>query len=615
MKRKLSLSLFKTIKSRLIAVSLIFLALGIILSVQITSQIFLKQIQLKNEEETVSKFSHTANQINEILSSSATYANLLHNENDIYNYLITEYSSADNLQKTLERISFLNTAKSYYSSSRDLYAVLFFKEDGTMCGASGDWNFFMEEEPHPFFGNYIQGNINIRNNTVWITAFPKKVFTLATSPDYLLSNDILVCGLRKITYALQPGRGKVIYMVVLVKEESIRNCFKYITDEDSNVLLLDSSGASISGENMQFGATPDYYDKINLESQYGSFSHTTDDLEYQIVYYQLYSPDWVLIKRTPISIQYESIRTLRNISLIIGTVSILVAGALYTVWAIRFTRPLNQITKALNQVHKGNLTVNIPENSNIEEINQMQKQFNQMIGSINDSLEQIEIDEQEKLILEIRNLQAQINPHFIYNSITSIRWMATLSGADKVSDMLVVLSDLLHPIFNEWTLEWTLDDELCFSENYIKLMRLRYGNRVSIKIQKEISTKSSESINIPRFILQPLLENSCEHGLKRDQSLLIKIQIYYSTQDFIILVTDDGVGFSNEAINQYNENFSDSSYTVASNTVKETNGRGIGLINVNRRLKMYYGEDYGLTIIDPPDGGSCIEVKLGMGNG
>ena len=594
---------------------MIFLALGIILSVQITSQIFLKQIQLKNEEETVSKFSHTANQINDILSNSTTYANLLHNEDNVYNYLITKYSSEENLQKTLDRISFIDTAKSYYNSYRDLYAVLFFHEDGTMCGASTDWNFFVEEEPHTFYGNYIQNINNLSYNTVWISAFPKKVFTLASSPDYLLSNDIMICGLRKIKYALQPGRGMEVYMVVLVKEESIRNCFKYITDADSSVLLLDSSGASISGENFQFGVIPNYYSKINFDSQYGSFSYTTDDnLEYQIVYYQLYDPDWVLIKHTPISIQYEGIRMLRYISLIIGSASILVAGALYSIWAIRFTRPLNQITQALTQVQRGNLTVNIPESSDIDEINRMQQQFNQMIESINYSLEQIELDEQEKMILEVRNLQAQINPHFIYNSITSIRWMATLSGADKVSDMLVVLSDLLHPIFNDWTLEWTLDDELSFSENYIKLMRLRYGNRVSMKIQKEISNESSESISIPRFTLQPLLENSCEHGLKRDQSLLIEIQINYSSQSFIILVTDNGFGFSNEAVNQYNENFSGSSYTVVSNSTKKTNSRGIGLINVNRRLKMYYGEDYGLTIIDPPDGGSCIEIRLGMSN-
>jgi two-component system sensor histidine kinase YesM len=604
--------MFKTIKSRLIAVSMIFLALSIILPVQITSQVYLKQIQHRNEEESVSKFSHTANQINEILSSSITSANLLHNEDEVYNYLISGYKSKDNLQKTLDRISLLDTIKSYLNSNRDLYAVLFFQEDGTMCGASLDWNFFMEEEIHPFY-NEIQNVTNIGYNTAWMSAFPKKTFTRASSSDYLLSNDIMVCGVRKITYVLLPGTHKEIYMVVLVKEESIRNCFKYITDADSNVFLLDSAGTLISGNKYQFGVKPDYYKKLNLDAQYGSFSYTSDDgIEYQIVYYQIYNSGWILIKQTPISIQYESIKTLSNISLIIGAAFIIIAGMLYSIWAIRFTKPLNQITQALTQVHEGNLSVQTPETSDIVEINQMQQQFNQMVKSINDSLVQIEIDEQEKMILEVRNLQAQINPHFIYNSITSIRWMATLSGADKVSDMLVVLSDLLHPIFSEWTLEWTLEDELGFSENYIKLMRLRYGNRVSMKIQKEIGSSSSESIKIPRFILQPLLENSCEHGLKRDQSLLIVINIYYNLDSFIVHVTDNGAGFSTEAIDWYNEKFADSSYKEEVNTQGESKSRGIGLINVNKRLKMYYGEEYGLTIINQPNGGSCIEVRLGI---
>lgn len=612
MKRMYSFYLFKTIKSRLLAVSLTFLAIGIILPVQITTHIYLDQIQRKNEEGTVSKFMNTAMQINDILSSSMTSSILLQSKEETYDYLTTGYVNEDYRQKTLDRISFLNKIEYCFDTNSNINAVLFFRKDGTMCGASSTWNFFMEEGPHPFYRNRIQNLDNAEHSVVWLGVFPKTDFTLSPIFGYFSANDLMICGLRKFTYTLQPDIRKDFIMLVSVKEESIRDSFKYLADEYSDVCLLDASGALISGSDFsQFGVVPAYYNKINSRSQYGSVSYTTEqDMEYQLVYYRLENPDWILVKLTPTSIQYKSIYLLRNITLGVGSASIVLAGVLYSIWAIRFTRPLKQITLALTRVHEGDFAVQIPETSNIEEINKIQQHFNQMINSINDLLAQKEKNEQEKLLLEVRNLQVQINPHFIYNSITSIRWMATLSGAEKVSDMLVVLSELLHPIFSEWTLDWTLRDELSYADNYIKLMRLRYGNRVSMDIQKEI-TMATDSIKIPRFVLQPLLENSCEHGVLRDQSLHIEIHIYYDANKFIIQVMDDGAGFHHETMLRLNEIFAVPAAAQLTENSKEK-GRGIGLINVNRRLKMRYGEGYGLTIMHLSDHGSCIEVKIGV---
>jgi two-component system sensor histidine kinase YesM len=601
---------FKTIKSRLITVSLIFLAVGIFLPVQITSLLHLAQIQQKNESETVSRFNYTAMKLNEILGSAMTSAMLLQSEDAVYNYLTTEYSNNDFLKKTMDRISFLDAIQPYFYSARDLNAVLFFRQDGTMCGASRTWNFFMEDSSHPFYNDVVKKSI-ITHKTVWLGTYPMSEFTLATSTDQASADELMICGLRKVTYALQPGKRKDLIMLVSVKEESVRESFSYLSDEDSSVYLLDGSGALISGGNMsKLGVIPEFYYKINLENKYGSISYTTaKDIDYQIIYYQLENPDWILIKQTPTSIRYKSINLLRKTSYIVGTAFILLACILYSVWVISFTRPIKQITEGLTQVYKGNLSVHINESSNIEEINRMQKHFNQMIRSINDLLKQKEKDEQEKMMLEFRNLQAQINPHFIYNSITSIRWMATLSGAEKVSDMLVVLSELLHPVFSDWTIDWTLKEELNFSENYIRLMRLRTGNQVNMEINSDLDMEANESIRIPRFVLQPLLENSCEHGMVRGQSLRIKIQISYESEKLNIYVMDNGIGFNDETMTRLNEVFS-APLASEKTESRQKRSRGIGLINVNKRLKLHYGDAYGLTIISPPkDWSSCIKME------
>ncbi len=614
MRNKRPSRLFRTIKSRLIAVSLTFLALGTILPVQITSHIYLNQIQRKNEEETVSKFSYTERQIHEILSSSVTSAMSLYNKDEVYDYLSSAYKNEDFLQRTTDRISFLDAVSSYFKYNFDINAVLFFRDDGTMCGASSTWNFFMEEKAHPFYTNRVKGITGTKNNTVWLGAFPKTEFTLAPIRDHMMATDLMFCGLRKITYTLRSEESRDIVMLVSVKEEAIRNCFVYITDEDSSVCLLDASGALISGQDFaQFGTIPDYYGKIDPGSRYGSVNYAAEDgLDYQIVYYRLENPDWMLVKQSPVSVHYKSINLLRHISYAVGLVFVLLAAVLYSFWAIRFVRPLNQITQMLTQVQEGNLGIYIPETSGIDEIYGMQHHFNQMISSINGLLAQKEEDEREKMMLEVRNLQAQINPHFIYNSITSIRWMATLSGAEKVSDMLVVLSDLLHPVFSRWTPDWTLAEELGFSENYIKLMRLRYGNRVSMEVQTETGPYPSNKIKPPRLILQPLLENSCEHGILRNQSLHIQITVSYSPQKFIITVADDGAGFPADTLLRLNEGFAAASFSRPGESEKD--GKGIGLINVNQRLRMRYGDGYGLTILDRAGRGSCIEIRIGTGD-
>lgn len=615
MKNKVSRHLFRTIKSRLIAVSLLFLALGIILPVQITSHIYLNQIQRKNEEETVSKFSYTERQIHKILSSSVTSAMSLYSKDEVFNYLSSAYKNKDFLQRTMDRISFLDAVSSYFKYNFDINAVLFFRDDGTMCGASSTWNFFMEDKTHPFYTNWIKGITGTKSNTVWLGAFPKTEFTLVPIRDHLTATDLMFCGLRRITYTQQSEESRDIIMLVSVKEEAIRNCFVYITDEDSSVCLLDAFGASISGQDFaQFGKIPDYYEKIESGDRYGSVNYMADDgLYYQIVYYRMENPDWMLVKQSPVSVHYKNINLLRDISYAVGFVFVLLAGVLYSFWAIRFVHPLNQITQMLSQVQEGNFDIYIPETSDIDEIYGMQHHFNQMISSINHLLAQKEEDEREKVMLEVRNLQAQINPHFIYNSITSIRWMATLSGAEKVSDMLIVLSDLLHPVFSQWTPDWTLEEELSFSENYIKLMRLRYGNQVSMDIQTEIGSYSLNKIKAPRFILQPLLENSCEHGILRNQPLHIQVNVSYDSQRFIITVADDGVGFSHDTLLRLNERFTAASSFRPGESEKK-DGKGIGLINVNQRLKMRYGNGYGLTILDKASRGSCIEIRIGTGS-
>ncbi len=612
--------MFKTLKSRLIVVSLLFLIVGILLPVVITSNIFLKQIQSANEDSTVLNFSRTASRINEMLAAASVSAFRVQNEQEVNDYLIKGYLEEDPSKKIMNRIDFYKVIEEGLQINDDLNAILFFRNDNTMCGVSSTWHFFEDgntsiaAKMNQVCHTAQNTNKNANKNAVeWLGAFPKTDFTQAHLSGQLSSDDLLVCGVRRLINVSQPAGRDAITMLVSVKETSLQKCFELIADADSSVCLLDETGTQISGTDFSlFGKIPDYYEMIDEDSQYGSKIFTSDDkTEYQVVYYRLGYPNWMLAKIMPTSVQHRSTNTLIATAVAIGCALLAITTVLYTIWAIRFTEPVNQVTTALLRVKEGDLEVQIAESAHTKEILTMQQQFNQMIRSINELLAQKEKNEQETLLLEMRNLQAQIDPHFIYNSIASIRWMAIFVGANKVSDMLVVLSNLLRPIFNDWTLVWSLDEELQFTNNYIKLVRMRYGDSINIQIHKDLLPSDLGTFQIPRFTLQPLLENSCEHGMRPEQPLNITVYLTCDVDVLTIRVIDDGVGMNRDTMEWLNARFADPVSEPLPKMHKSViHSNGIGMININRRLKLQYGESYGLWISAPESGGTCVEVRL-----
>ena len=182
-----------------------------------------------------------------------------------------------------------------------------------------------------------------------------------------------------------------------------------------------------------------------------------------------------------------------------------------------------RVTDSLTRVQDGDLALRLPEESGTAEIRLLETQFNRMLDSLNELLVQREADERAKLSLEMRSLQTQITPHFIYNTITSIRFAAQMRGDTVVADMLISLIRLLRPIFSEWTPEWTLGEELAFSENYMTLMRMRFGDRIRFEVQ---SAPDLSDCLVPRFTLQPVLENCCEHSAVTEHPLTVRIRIH-----------------------------------------------------------------------------------------
>jgi two-component system sensor histidine kinase YesM len=210
-------------------------------------------------------------------------------------------------------------------------------------------------------------------------------------------------------------------------------------------------------------------------------------------------------------------------------------------------------------------------------------------------------DERQKKDYEYKMLQSQINPHFLYNTLNSIKWMATIQNAPGIAEMTTALSRLLKNISKGTTSLVSLKQELSLLNDYFTIQQYRYGG--TIKLHYNIEDESLTSCQILNFTLQPLVENAIFHGIEpKGNAGNIEIHIYQDQNtDIHIDVTDDGVGMDPDVAAR----LLDSEAPTESSFFKE-----IGIRNVHKRLQYEFGSNYGLSVTSLPDQFTTISILL-----
>lgn len=282
--------------------------------------------------------------------------------------------------------------------------------------------------------------------------------------------------------------------------------------------------------------------------------------------------------------QEEVIKRARGIVqqyLIIAVVLLAVATLFAIMLANAVTWPILKLRESMLQVQNGDFDVHLEEIETDDEIGDLVTSFETMTGEINHLIDNNIQAEKEKRRNEMKALQAQINPHFLYNTLDSIIWMSQAGKKEDVIQMTSSLSKLLRRSISNPEEMVTLEEEIDQVKNYLVIQKMRYRD----KLEYEINT--DEELNkhmVIKLLLQPLVENAIYHGIKyKDGKGLITIREYVSDGKLCISVQDDGVGMSpNELEHIYDEEKNSSVST------------GVGVYNVDKRIKLNYGEEYGL---------------------
>ena len=265
-------------------------------------------------------------------------------------------------------------------------------------------------------------------------------------------------------------------------------------------------------------------------------------------------------------------------------------------------RRLRNIWKSLCEENKEtNIPEQVPESSS--------SFFHQIDEALNVwTLHQKELTDKHFLSMQADaiSFQEQINPHFLYNSLESIRGMAKIEHADQTEKMIDAVSSLFRYRVGSKGVMSTLEEELENIDNYIMIQKFRFGERFQIQKELSVNDRIMETA-IPRLTLQPIVENAIQHGLEgcADQEV-IRIQIYTTLSGLIICISDNGVGMSEQTLLEVNKKLSGQytgQYTNASTS-------GIALFNINARLKLFFGKQAGVSVFSELGKGTSVELFI-----
>ncbi len=263
--------------------------------------------------------------------------------------------------------------------------------------------------------------------------------------------------------------------------------------------------------------------------------------------------------------------------------------------------PIKKLHDVTTTITKNDLQA-LMTSDNVDEITELGMSFNIMIGKIKELLDS-KIKEQENLKkAELRALQAQINPHFLYNTLDTIIWMAESKKTDQVVKIVSALSNFFRISLSKG-MDWiTIGEEVERIKSYLTIQKMRYRDILDFKIEVE---KDVAENTILKLILQPLVENALYHGIKnKRQGGTISIRARRMGDDEVLLeVEDDGIGFTPEKLARLRAELEDDS-----GDFKMESGFGIG--NVNHRIRLYYGRSYGVSIRSEYNTGTCVTLVI-----
>lgn len=348
-------------------------------------------------------------------------------------------------------------------------------------------------------------------------------------------------------------------------------------------------------QNNQYSILLDQEQKPIIQNYYGNITSIIksdenivqlNQQDYMVTRQSSTLTGWTVLILTPVSELTEGISKIRTGIILSGVVGVLIFTICSFFLSTIITSPIVRLTKTMQHAGEGSLTLN-PSVSSVNEINELNSTYNQLVKETNHLIQMVYQKEILRSRSELKALQAQINPHFLFNTLDALHWSLEEKNEEELSELVLSMSNLFrYTITKETDDDWVfLKDEINHIGDYMEIMKMRFGDRLKWQVSVPLEY---EFIKIPKLVIQPLVENAILHGAgNKIGNCLVSIIVEPVKRDgkerICISIQDDGPGMDKERLEWIIQ-------SMKTGGTSSVNGKGMAISNVYKRLKLYYEE-------------------------
>ena len=392
--------------------------------------------------------------------------------------------------------------------------------------------------------------------------------------------------LARLIYNQDTFREIGLLVIQLQQEYLERLCLELINNDIQDISIISGENINIVGNT---AVDNSFFD--TMKGNDGSFLDKSK--KNLTTFSSMEKPDWILTTSVSFETLYAEIVLLRLWIILLSGVSVILVVLLSLLVSADFVKPINTLAAAMENVGDDGSIPGV-DMQRKDEFGFLGRKFNYMAGEINHLVKWVYKERITRREAELKALQAQINPHFLFNTLESINWMARMHSIPEISQMVTSLSSLLDANIGRDNKLITISQEFQNIKNYIHIMEVRFNNRITFieKLSPEVS-----NIKIPKLLIQPLVENAIYHGVEKKRGKGVILLRAKKDDDIVVIeIADNGGGIDEQTLIILRERLEIAS-DEAFNSDSDDKRKSIGIENVNRRLKLFYGDDFGLQIV------------------
>lgn len=565
--------------------SLLIAIVAILLSVSIYNY---SQVIIGNEMANLNNavLSQVSDSASKVIVDSITLCNKIAYDSKLIDYLEAPVIVDDNYSKRQKEISdYVKTMAAEDVWSQSNYKNLF---EAYVIGYNGT-NYTTYSQKYTVS--------DIQTNPIYKQAFSNNMEAVLINT----TQDTEETGVYRYTYqVVREIRDHITkvpcgFVILNISEKVLNDSYKGLISNDKKAMIVDENGIVLSSKDKRLiGEEYINFSKHKKESLKESGYTTVRNKESSVMlfYNRIQGTKWYLIEEMNLN---TVLMPLKNIKAFVLAVTLICIGLIFLLskhFAKKTSEPIASIRSKMEHVTNGDLGVRAVVKNN-DEFGHIAKSFNEMVEQINNLLMTVKKEEFKKRMAELDFLRAQINPHFIYNTLSSIRFYVEMNKNAQAEEMLFHFSKILRNTLSRSDEFIKVKDEIKMIDDYVQLQKLRYTG--SFEVVFNISERIKDYL-IPAFILQPLVENSIFYSVGQQNAGFITITGDCSNNTIMISIKDNGIGMSRKQVdNVFN---------------KEIQVNKVGLINVQERIQLYYGAEYGLIILSEEGKGTQVDIVL-----